>query len=320
MNVPPLNSPVVIDTNGPNYAIKPLSPPLLQFARAQPSRIDSLIRPHLYSHHFPRELETYITDYVSIVITPGLYGDEAPHRPLWYYANCLVHGAILGRAYSLLCTPVRPPKSLSNLSDFPFSKLPAELRLQIYGYYKEDIAQRKRFWDVMTLVFIKALWSGRDPEEGSRYITGILMLTCGHALTSDSAPPRGRGARWIWWDDRIAEPEYTWGWQELRDAIMATSRLPRGNTDIKELRKRWEETRHELFEHNWNHEELLDMAREHLRTDERDWTPPEIAAKFFNHLFEGNEEGKRIWEITGIVPQALERSSREESESVEGDT
>ncbi|KAF2463092.1 uncharacterized protein BDR25DRAFT_385124 [Lindgomyces ingoldianus] len=325
-----------------SWATNPLLHPLLQTARSQPSRIDSLLRPHLHEHHFPQELEVYITDYVNITITPGLYGDETPHRPPWYYANSLLYGMLLGRAYTLLSTPVRPPKSLSSLSDFPFPKLPAELRLQIYEYYKEVSAQRQRYWVIMTRIFLKALWSGYEPEEGSRYITGILLLTCGHALSSTAPLLRGHGRSWIWWDDRIKDPEHTWGWQELLEAIMKTSELPRHNTDIKKLRKRWEEARQIGFSSYWGFSEgpgrdleslhkhyeyvskevleVMDLAREHLRTDERDWTPPEITTKFFNQLFEGNEEGKRVWQATGIVPDALEVQSEEDAAINEANT
>ncbi|KAF2267342.1 hypothetical protein CC78DRAFT_577300 [Lojkania enalia] len=309
----------------------PSDPPshqLFQDARLRPSSIDSFLRPYLYSHSFPEELEVYMQHYTSTCVTPGLHGVEAPHRPQWYYANCLIHGMLLGRAYSLLSTPVRPPQNLSNPSDFPFSKLPAELRLQIYSYYKEDLAQRQRYWEIMTRIFIKALWSGRDPEEGSRYITGIILLTCGHALSSSARLLRGYGKHWIWYDDRLAAPEHAWGWPELRDAIMATADLPRMNNDITGLRTRWEKIWQEWDAHreitgqtlfssdpqqrnsleyvSKNVLHVLDLTREHLRTDERDWTPPEIVAKFLTDLFDGNEEGRKIWEATGIVPRALD--------------
>ncbi|KAF2735818.1 hypothetical protein EJ04DRAFT_179684 [Polyplosphaeria fusca] len=311
----------------------PVSHPLLEASRGDAASIDTLLRPHLYSPSLPQELEACIRYYVSTAVTPGLYSDESPDRPPWYYANCLVHGTLLGRAYALLSTPTRPPRALDNDRDFPFARLPAELRLQIWDCYKRDLAQAKRFWLVMTRVFIKALWSGRDPEEGSRYIAGVLVLCAGHALATNGAPLRGYGKKWVWWDDRIAGPEHAWGWDELREAIMATKTLSRENTDIVELRRRWEraqadwhaqldrsgnrlEERERLSEErsNWlrmseyvsrNVLEVLDLAREHLRTDERDWTPPELAAKFLRAMFEGNEQARQMWEATGSVQRAL---------------
>ncbi|KAF2116995.1 hypothetical protein BDV96DRAFT_571384 [Lophiotrema nucula] len=342
LRVAPLNSPTDGFNNGFSYDWRQQNHPLLQAARTEPSKIDTLLQPYLHNHAFPKAIEQHMRDYVNICVTPGLYGDQAPDRPNWYYANCLVHGMLLGRAYSLLSTPMRPPKSLSNPIDFPFIKLPAELRLLIYEYYKEDQAQRQRYWDVMTRVFLKALWSGRDPEEGSRYITGVILLAGGHALSTAAPLLRGYGKRWIWWDDRIAVPEHSWGWQELRQAIMATSSLPRSNTNIRRLRNSWERVRSDwdtqadiagnrLEDRERMRQEqdiwcksseyvstdvlqILDLAREHLRTDERDWTPPELAAKFLGPMFEKNEEGHRIWQATGLVPRALEKLPEEVSD------
>lgn len=296
--------------------------PLLSAARSNPSAIDSLLSSRLRSATLPTELANLIEGQISLAMTPSLYGTGSPHRPPWYYATCLVHATLLGRAYALLSTPTRPPKDLSNLKDFPFPLLPAELRLQIYEHYLEDLEQREKYWKVMTTVFIKALWSGCDPEEGSRYITGILLLTCGNAL-APTPNLQGRGKGWVWWDDRISEPENVWSWEDLKQAVMNTEKLPRGNTNIIALRERWERVHEEYYkriqetgttddffeEHrNWDEQaeyvsaqvlEVLDVAREHLRAGERDWTPAEIMAKFLNQLFEGREDARTNWEAAG---------------------
>lgn len=334
MQAPPPISPDGFGTVG--YTSRRITHPLFQEARRHPAKIDNLLKPYLHSDTFPDELEHYIHDYVSTCGTPALFGDWSPDRPRWYYANCLIHGMLLGRAFSLLSTPTRPPRSLSSISDFPFPQLPAELRLQIYEYYKEDLAQRQRYWDVMTRIFIKALWSGRDPEEGARYTSGIIMLASGNALSSAAPLLRGHGDRWVWWHDEIKTPEHTWGWEELHSAVMATADLPRSNTNIKQLRKRWEIVRvkcHDLNDpsqrENYNlwqqgseyvssHVlQALDLAREHLRSDERDWTAPELTAKFMHPLFDSDGEAQRLWEATGRVPPALERRPGDEPDSDE---
>lgn len=316
----PLELPGDVVYNGRHYSATPLGHPLFRAARTQPGSIDSLLREHLHQESFPKELELYVRDYVNVEQTPGLYGDASMNRPQWYYANALIKGMLLGRAFHLLSTPVRPPLSLSDVSEFPFSRLPAELRLEIWAYYKADLLQRQKYWDIMTRVFIKALWSGREPEEGARYMTGIILLCCGHALSTTASSLQGRGSKWVWWEDRIADPERTWGWDELTAAVMATAELPRSNTDIEGLRRRWEDTRDDFSENvermnNWLETgeyvsrqtlTVLDLAREHLKTDERDWTPPELAVKFLSPLYEGVDEAKAIWQETGFVPRAYE--------------
>ncbi|KAH7127168.1 hypothetical protein B0J11DRAFT_505877 [Dendryphion nanum] len=309
--------------NGRHFSTNSLSHPLIQAAREDPGRIDALLGPYLHKESLPEDLQVYLEDYISIPITPGLYGDSSPDRPCWYYANCLIVGMLLGRAFALLSKPTRPPQSLSSLSEFPFSRLPAELRLQIYEQYKEDLAHRKRYWDVMTRVFIRALWSGRDPEEGARYITGILMLTCGHALSENSWLLHSRGSKWLYWSNHLSDPDRTWGWNDLRSAVMSTVNLPRANTNIQVLRKRWERWTHidpmerqtmglTLWPEYVSRDTLavLDLAREHLRADERDWTPPELVSKLLNGMFEDMDEAKKIWEATGFVPQVYEGLAR----------
>ncbi|KAJ4299063.1 hypothetical protein N0V90_004307 [Kalmusia sp. IMI 367209] len=218
--------------NGCTYGSDALAHPLLKAARRAPQDIDAHLQPYLYSHTFPTELERLMKKYVSTMATPGLQDGALRSRPRWFYANCAVFGMLLGRAFARLSTPVRPPKSLDVPHDFPFSKLPAELRLIIFEYYKEDLAQRQRYWAVMTRMFVKALWSGRDPEEGARFTAGIVMLTSGHAMSSCAPLLQGRGARYVWWEDAIKELDHVWTFHDLRSALLATKRLPRNNTDF----------------------------------------------------------------------------------------
>ena len=259
---------------------------------------------YLTSPTLPEDLDHLIRNYTTTLTTPGPHGAGLRSRPRWFYANCAVFGTLLGRAFALLSTPTRPPVSLTNVSDFPFSKLPAELRLQIYEYYKENRAQRQRYWDVISRIFVKALWAGREPEEGASYIAGIILLTGGHAMSLVERPVLcGYGSRYVWWDDAIKDLEHRWTFAELREAVFATRDLPRGNTDIKVLEGvpgvGKEFVSREVLE-------VYDLAREHLRGgDERDWTAPEIEARLLRGLFEG-EEARGIWEEVGVVPRVFE--------------
>ncbi|KAF2870411.1 hypothetical protein BDV95DRAFT_639865 [Massariosphaeria phaeospora] len=227
---------------------------------------------------------------------------------------------VLGRAYTLLSTPTRPPRTLSRAQDFPFAAQPMELRLQIYGYFSATLAQRHRYWAVMTDIFIKALGGGRRlpprwrrrPDEVGRYTTGIVLLACGHAL--------GSGYH-LWDEEHRADPEHTWTFADLRAALMATAALPRNNTDFFAKERRWYEylrkggTPHisDTERQAWQHVsqptlEVLDLAREHLRSgDERDWTTPEIVARLLDGLLEGaGEEERGVWVSEGVVPWELE--------------
>ncbi|KAF2676200.1 hypothetical protein K458DRAFT_193078 [Lentithecium fluviatile CBS 122367] len=311
--------------NGLAFTPNHLSHPLLFSARTSLPKIDTLLqRPNpttndaspLSSQTLPTSLEASMKAYTTTLTTPGVHGGGIRSRPRWFYANCAVYGTLLGRAFTLLSTPSRPPKSLA-LPDFPFARLPAELRLHIYAYYKHDLLQRCRYWAIMTRVFIKALWSGREPEEGACYTTGIIMLTAGHAMSLVASQLRGRGTRYIWWDDSFADAEHTWGWDELSAAIYATRDRPRNLTDItrkhmydpsrlefppvegyRGVRERLEYVSRQVLE-------VYDLAREHLRADERDWTPPEIEARLVRVFFE-SAEARAIWEGTGMVPRVFE--------------
>ncbi|KAF2009692.1 hypothetical protein BU24DRAFT_428583 [Aaosphaeria arxii CBS 175.79] len=294
------------------YPAKPHSQPLFQAARENPGKIDDILRPYIHDEELPSDLAVYLLEYTNIQVTPSLFGDQSPDRPRWYYANCLIFGMVLGRAYKLLSTPTRPPNSLSNPSDFPFSRLPAELRLHIYEYVKADSIQRKRLWDVMSSVFIKALWSGRDPEEGARYIAGILIVTCGISLSHASTFLLGQGSNWVWWDNKFSQPEHTWTWQDLETGILATADLPRSNTSMDAVWDKWRQLQN--LEANETHTvpwpeyvsgntlAVLDLARAHLRAGERDWTPPELVAKFLLPLFDGlPADARSVWEATGFI-------------------
>ena len=315
--------------NGHAFLPHHLTHPLLTSARTTPSAIDTLLQhtdpsyshaSYLSSSRLPADLEHYICEYSTTLVTPDTQGIGIRTRPRWFYANCAVFGMLLGRAFALLSTPVRGPKSLDSATDFPFIKLPAELRIQIYEYYREDLVQRQRYWDVMTRIFIKALWSGPEPEEGARYITGMIVLTCGHSMSLVTPELVGHGSRYIWWDDTIKDLQHTWTFSDLRAAVFATRDLPRTNTDWRATVKRQLQASASTLGTTGNDNEFVsrevlevyDLAREHLRGGERDWTPPEIEAKLVRGLFE-REEARRIWEETGVVPKGFEGLSGDDN-------
>lgn len=297
--------------NGSLYGTESLSHPLLKAARRAPNDIDAHLRPYLFSHQLPAELETLMKEYVSTLATPGFYDGGLRSRPRWFYANCAVFAMLLGRAFTLLSTPVRPPPSLDSPRDFPFAKLPMELRLMIYEQYKADLTQRQRYWDVMTRIFVKALWSGRDPEEGSRFVTGIIMLTSGHAMSQCAGLLRGRGARYVWWDDSIRDLDHVWTFRDLRAALLETKELPRDNSDYTHVCMTECSSTTNPYERMTDYVsrevlEVLDLAREHVEASERDRTPPEIVAKILDPLFD-SEDARAIWVETGLLPGTYEK-------------
>lgn len=64
-----------------------------------------------------------------------------------------------------------------------FSTLPLELRLPIFEHYTIRLDQRRKLWSIISSTFIKAFFCGPESEPLSRYCAGILMLTCGRALS-----------------------------------------------------------------------------------------------------------------------------------------
>ena len=168
----------------------------------------------------------------------------------------------------------------------PFSMLPTELRLQIFQYYKDCLEQRRRLWSIISSTFIKALFSGPDPAPLARYCTGILVLTCGHAL-SHTECLIGKGKNWVWYSDIIDQLEEVWTWSDLEQAIMQTSRLPRDTFDVSALLKSqadWKTTGDvpEYVPQEVLH--VLDVARAHVQDGARDLNSGEIAAAWLPKL------------------------------------
>ena len=168
----------------------------------------------------------------------------------------------------------------------PFSMLPTELRLQIFQHYKDCLEQRRLLWSIISSTFIKALFSGHDPEPLARYCTGILVLTCGHAL-SQTKRLIGKGKHWTWWSDAIGQLEEFWTWSDLEQAIMQTKHLPRDTFDVPALMESeadWATTGDvpEYVPKEVLH--VLDEARAHVQDGARDLNSVEIAAVWLPKL------------------------------------
>lgn len=305
--------------NGHRYSPESLSHPLLRDARRKPHLIDSLLRPRLYSPDLPDELETLMKEHVSTMATPGVSQGTLRSRPRWFYANCTIFGLLLGRAFALLSTPTRPPSSLRSLADFPFPRLPLELRLIIYEHYKRDLAQRERYWAVMTHLFVKGLWSGADAEEGARFTTGVVMLASGHAMSRCARHLQGRGTHYVWWSESIAGMEHVWSFWNLRQALLDTKKLPRDNSDYSKVFTAEDpdsRDHHARMTTYVSREVLsvLDWAREHVEASERDCVPQEIVARVLIPLVEKGE-ARAIWVETGLLPAVFETRFVGEKES-----
>ncbi|KAI9740394.1 MAG: hypothetical protein M1834_004974 [Cirrosporium novae-zelandiae] len=200
----------------PRIPIPPLDTTVIS-AHANPSTIDSLLPVILASSTLAKRLSTYIDDQVTLSVTPELYWGGDPTRPPSYYVSCLVHATLIGRAYALLNPDNRNQ----------------------YGI-QDEVAEKQRseLWKVMSLIFIKAFWSGAYPEVGSRYAAAVFILTCGHALAS-TPNLQGKSKDWYVWSDEIREPEKLWSWEDLKNTVLATKKLPQDQWDVEKLKDRY---------------------------------------------------------------------------------
>lgn len=173
-----------------------------------------------------------------------------------------------------------------NLTLSTFSMLPAELRVQILQHYEDRLRQRRRLWSIISSTFIKALFSGTDPEPLARYSIGILVLTCGQAL-SRTRRLIGKGTHWTWFWDEVDNLEEFWTWPHLKQAIMKTEDLPRDTWNVPALMEsdpQWG-TMNESPEYVSKEVlHILDAARGHLQKGAKDLNSKEITAAWLPQL------------------------------------
>ncbi|KAJ9628716.1 hypothetical protein H2203_002618 [Taxawa tesnikishii (nom. ined.)] len=292
--------------------------PLVVQARTNPHSIDQLLKSEALDPQLPSKLAQEIDDQTGLAVTPRLYGIGKPWRPPHYFAICLVNACLLGRAYSLLY-PVGIPdvERLDDEVSFPFARLPVELKLQIYEHYAAIREQRARFWAVMSDVFAKAFFSGVDPEPGAWFAAGVLILTCGKALSATKAL-RAQGKRYVWYSDYYAAPLDVWTWGDLKEAVFKTENLPRDKTDLIALQAnadlpaidgslRPSEPEYVSAEVL----QILDQARTHLENGEDDWSSGKVADAFLGKLIQDDVAREKWTTLTEAYPN---RSHQDEPE------
>lgn len=225
-------------------------------ARSDPSTIDAMVIPHLLSPSLAKDLLDLIRSEISTSVTPELHWGGNPARNYW--PSCLIHATLLGRAFALLFD------------------IDAVAKAEGHQEGRTVEEQREEVWKSVSDVFIKAVFSGSEPEPGSRLAMGVLMLTCGKTI-SEAMGLRGTGKRWMWYDDNIEQPEEEWDWEELKQALMDTEKLPRNHTDPTVLEKELKITGGPVPEYVPQEVlNILDRARSHVKEGKGDLTSQEI--------------------------------------------
>jgi len=124
--------------------------------------------------------------------------------------------------------------------------------------------QCRQLGRAVALVFIKAFFSGSDPEVGAWFAGAILIATCSAEL--ELGQYEGRGKRWVWYNDRLHDPDVAWNWKDLFKAVLDTTNLPRNHTNAYELGARVQGGER-AFQIPYVSAEVvraLDLAREHV--------------------------------------------------------
>lgn len=155
-------------------------------------------------------LRSTLDSKVSRAGTQELYYSADPSRPAAYYRECTSSALHLTELYKLAC--------VDSTGDDDATSRDSEATRQ----HLQDL--RTGLWTLLIDVFIKAFFSGPDPEAGARYVAGVLLLSCGRLLRRQLAAGKivGRGWDHNCWAGGIQEPDREWGWVELRGAVMAT--------------------------------------------------------------------------------------------------
>ncbi|KAI9717208.1 MAG: hypothetical protein M1828_007401 [Chrysothrix sp. TS-e1954] len=269
---------------------------LSRAAQNDPTQIDRFAASVVHESYFDPSIRDLVEEQTVRGGTPEIPNwPRDPGRPSNYYRVALCHATLLGRAFAIL---VSPPRSKVDQAFWDkLHNLPVELQDEIYAMYKVDLIQAYRLGRLIYEVFSNALMSAIEPEPAARYTAGILILTCSHALTKLS-DLRGKGKDYVPWNGDYAEPDAIFTFEDVRQAIFETEKLPRDNTDgIECFHRAWEHG--DYFEHptDFHHisQETLDVydcAREHLNGSREDWTSEQVMDKFLYGLNPEENETK----------------------------
>lgn len=272
-----------------SYTFIPPTDTLSVSAQAQPSDLEVLLKPILYTPDLKGRLAELVDDFTNRGGTPEIPGwPRDPGRPLNYYRTCLINATAVGRGFSLLCAGAVPEPKASATLDHAGS-LPSELLLEIHENYLHNLEQRTRIWDLVSDILAKGLFSSIEPEPGARYAAGIILLTAGRAIKGWQCLD-AKVKDWVPWMGHYHQSNATWRWKDMVEALMQTEQLPRQNTHGGQCFRRIQEVE-DPFDAKYRHVSaellgVLDLAREHIREGRQDLTSKEVMALFLGGLDE----------------------------------
>ncbi|KAJ6610475.1 hypothetical protein B0H10DRAFT_2224967 [Mycena sp. CBHHK59/15] len=242
--------------------IRPRSSPFFTVAHLDPASIDQLLPPHLLDTTLPSALASLIDEIITQGVTPPLMWGGDPSVSRNGYVNCIVHATMIGRAFSFL---------MENRDGEEAAAAGACINNNGEDFGNADVP-----------VFIKALMSGSDPAPASRFAAAILFLTCSASMQAARPPLRGRGIEYDWMSGNFKDE--TWSMWDLKAALDNTAALPRENWNLRiEGSRRYSEyVPLECIK-------MLDAARKHVESGERDMTSAEVVKLALQVLWDVEE-------------------------------
>jgi len=168
---------------------------VISSAQREPHNVDALLPPILSSLHLPECLSDLILHRTSRHISCSICNVTHSYSHHDFRA-CLVHSALLGRAYALTApTPTPQSRKTENETLHYFARLPVELRLYISELHLTSYNHRKELYTMITGVCTRAALS-KSTEYPVLYAACILLLTCGASLSATPPTLLDREKRW----------------------------------------------------------------------------------------------------------------------------
>jgi len=106
-------------------------------------------------------------------------------------------------------------------------------------------SMRSSLWRDVEDVLVKGLFSGDEQEPGVFVALAAILLGAGKEIKDYMGEEeKGKGQRWLWYDDVRTEAEARWGWKDVVEALKGqpgpamVDRLPEYVKDSFELAKR----------------------------------------------------------------------------------